>query len=89
MRKLIPLTAGFEHIEKPIQHFARSDRARSASGFGRWDQRFQNRPFGIGEVTRIRFSVHPSSLVTHSPLFKWPLRFRVPLQNQRFDQDKE
>src|SRR5436305_4519013 len=48
-----PLASRAQNIHYPIHHFAHIDVALVAAAPGRRDQRFNMRPFGVGQITRV------------------------------------
>ena len=53
LRQRLPLAAGREHVEDRVQNLAHIHVARSAAAPGRRDQRRDQRPFGVRQITRI------------------------------------
>src|ERR1039457_3175141 len=51
MGQHIPLATGTVLVEQRIEHLAHIDGAWRSTGFGRWDQGFQNGPLVIREVS--------------------------------------
>jgi hypothetical protein len=62
MRKHIPLTPAFEHVEDRVEYLSHVDTTRPTTCFGRWDEWFQDRPLIIFQITGVRFSIHASNL---------------------------
>src|SRR5688572_4201564 len=52
-RHRVPLAAGRQDVEEPIQHFAHVHFARAPAVLGRRDHRFNQGPLGVGQITRI------------------------------------
>ena len=48
-----PLAAGRQHVEDAVQDFADIDCPLTPTVLRRWDQRLDQRPFGVGQITRI------------------------------------
>ena len=48
-----PLTAGAEEVKDRVTDGAQRPLPRSPAGFRRWEQRREDRPFGVGQVGRI------------------------------------
>ena len=62
MRQMILLATRLQHIEDRIQDFAHVRRAWPTSTFRSRNERGQDGPFFVGQVTGVWFSVHASSL---------------------------
>src|SRR5215468_7608753 len=56
-----PLASGAIYIQDGIDDFSHVGRARVSSWLGRRDQRFQDRPFLLGQITGIASSLHLST----------------------------
>src|SRR5438270_1193780 len=54
MGQVVPLDAGAGLVEQRVDHLTQIDRARTATRFGRRQERFEQRPLGIGEIRTIR-----------------------------------
>jgi hypothetical protein len=51
LRQCLPLAAGPQHVENPVQYLAHVHRAFAPSVPGRRDHGFYDCPFGIGQIT--------------------------------------
>lgn len=63
MRQHVPLAAGFQHVEDRVEDLAQVGAARTSTQFGAGEIPFQDFPFGVGQVTGVRFCSHSSTLI--------------------------
>ena len=70
LRQGLPLAASRQHVADRVQHLADIHVPRPAAVLGRWNHRFNQRPFGVAEVTRVTKAVPLGSL----PVFGLPHR---------------
>jgi hypothetical protein len=68
MRQLIALTAGLQHVVDRVQHLTHVHGPWSSTLFRGRNERFQNYPLWVCQVTSVRFSLHPPSLIRYTPL---------------------
>src|SRR5258706_1069640 len=66
MRQQTPGTSTAQHVKDPIENLAHVDTSGAASWLGWGNQWFKNGPFGIREITGIRFHGKKSSSLSTS-----------------------
>ena len=70
LRDGAPLAAGAENVHEAVDNLAYLDVASVAAAFGRRNQRFDMRPFGVGQIARI---AQPAAVIA-SAVFVGPHR---------------
>src|SRR5688572_32820982 len=63
MRDHAPSNPPANDIEDTVENLSFGIRFGSSSGFGRWDERFEEAPLSIAQVCRIRFSRFHAAIV--------------------------
>src|SRR5439155_8024255 len=83
-RDRTPLASRAQNIHNPVHHFAHLDMALVATPLRGRDQRFDMRPFIVGQVTRVsQFAAVVTSAVLRRPHRWCPSRIRSPLLNHK------
>ncbi len=71
VRQGAPVASCAIQVQNGVEHFAHVGRTWVSSWLGRWDQRFEDRPFPLAQIAWILSSLHrsPSSLLLFARFF--------------------
>jgi hypothetical protein len=82
LRHIAPLAPRAQDIHDAVDDFAKVDGTLATPALGRWDQRRDMRPFGVGEIARI---TQPVAIVFRPVIVRphpWPLQNQAtPLES--------